>query len=132
MMLARLLGIDVPRIKRRGGFAVVAAMIGAMMAILAIGFAALAAHIALSRRFDPEIAALIVAGSLMVLALIALLVARQVLNKTQRELKSAVASSAAVAFVPTAASMAARHTRLAAVVGVASVGFWLARNAFRR
>lgn len=132
MMLARLLGIDVPRIKRRGGFAVVAAMIGAMMAILAIGFAALAAHIALSRRFDPEIAALIVAGSLMVLALIALLVARQVLNKTKRELKSAVASSAAVAFVPTAASMAARHTRLAAVVGVASVGFWLARNAFRR
>ena len=103
-----------------------------MMAILAIGFAALAGHIALSRRFDPEIAALIVAGSLMVLALIALLVARQVLKKTQRELKAAVASSAAVAFVPTAASMAARHTRLAAVVGVAGVGFWLARNAFRR
>ena len=132
MMLARLLGIDVPRIKRRGGLAVVAAMIAAMMAILAIGFAALAGHIALSRRFDPEIAALIVAGSLMVLALIALLVARQVLKKTQRELKAAVASSAAVAFVPTAASMAARLTRLAAVVGVAGVGFWLARNAFRR
>lgn len=132
MMLARLLGIDVPRIKRRGGLAVVAAMIAAMMAILAIGFAALAGHIALSRHFDPEIAALIVAGSLLVLALIALLVARQVLNRTQRELRSAVASSAAVAFVPTAASMAARHTRLAAVIGVASVGFWLARNAFRR
>lgn len=132
MMLARLLGIDAPRIKRRGGFAVVAAVIAAMMAILAIGFAALAGHIALSRRFDPEIAALIVAGSLMVLALIAFLVARQVLKKTQRELKSAVASSAAVAFIPTAASMAARHTRLAAVVGVAGVGLWLARNAFRR
>lgn len=132
MMLARLLGIDVPRIKRRGGFAVVAAMIAAILAILAIGFASLAGHIALSRRFDPEIAALIVAGTLMVLAVIALFVARQVLHRTQRELKSAVASSAAIAFVPTAASMATKHTRLAAVIGLAGVGFWLARNGFRR
>ncbi len=132
MMFARLLGIDVSRIKRRGGFAVVAAMIAALMAMLAIGFAALAGHITLSRHFDPEVAALIVAGSLMVLALIALLVARQVLSRTQRELRSAVASSAAVAFVPTAASMAAKHTKLASIVGVAAIGFWLARNAFRR
>ncbi len=132
MMFAHLLGIDVSRIKRRGGIAVAAAMVAALAAILAIGFAALAGHIALSRHFAPEIAALIVAGSLMVLTLIALLIARQLLDRAQRELRAAVASSAAVAFAPTAASMAAKHTRLAAVVGVAAIGFWLARNAGRR
>lgn len=132
MILARLLGIDMPRLKRRGGFAAAAATVAVMMATLAVGFVAFAAHIALARHYEPEVAALIVAGSLFLIALVALLLARQVLKRAQRELRSAVASSAAVAFVPTAASMAAKHTRLAAVIGVASIGFWLARNALRR
>lgn len=132
MILARLLGIDAPRLKRRGSLAAAAATVAVMMATLAVGFAAFAAYIALARYYDPDVAALIMAGILFLIAVTALLVARQVLKRAQRELRSAVASSAAVAFVPTAASMAARHTRLAAVVGVASIGFWLARNALRR
>ncbi|SCM75792.1 hypothetical protein KL86PLE_30239 [uncultured Pleomorphomonas sp.] len=132
MNVARLFGVDVPHLKRRGGLAAVAAAIAVVTAVLAVGFAAFAGHIALSRRFDPEIAALIVAGSLLLIALIALVVARLVLNKAQREMKAAISSSAAVAFAPTALSLASRHTRLAAVVAAVGVGFWLARNATRR
>lgn len=132
MSIARLIGIDVPRLRRRGGVAVVAGAIAAIMATLAVAFAAFAGYIALARRFDMEIAALIVAGSLLFLALIALVIARQVLKRAQREMRAAVSSSAVMAFAPTAVSMAARHTRLAAVVAAVGMGFWLARNATRR
>lgn len=132
MSIARLIGIDVPRLRRRGGVALVAGAIAAIMATLAVAFAAFAGYIALARRFDMEIAALIVAGSLLILALIALVIARQVLKRAQREMRVAVSSSAVMAFAPTAVSMAARHTRLAAVVAAVGMGFWLARNATRR
>ena len=132
MSIARLLGVNVPHLKRRGGIAVVTATIALVMATLAVAFAAFAGYIALCRRFEPEIAALIVAGALLFIALIALLVARHVMNKAQRDMRTAISSSAVVAFAPTAASLAARHTRLAAVVAAVGVGFWLARNATRR
>ena len=132
MSLARLFGVDVARLKRRGGIAVATAAIAIMMATLAVAFAAFAGYIALCRRFEPEIAALIVAGSLLFMALIALVVARFVLNRARRDMRTAISSSAVVAFAPTAASLAARHTRLAAVVAALGVGFWLARNATRR
>lgn len=132
MSLARLFGVDVARLKRRGGIAAATAAIAIMMATLAVAFAAFAGYIALCRRFEPEIAALIVAGSLLFMALIALVVARFVLNRARRDVRTAISSSAVVAFAPTAASLAARHTRLAAVVAALGVGFWLARNATRR
>lgn len=132
MSVARLLGVDMSGIKRRGGIAVAAAVVATIMATLAVAFAALAGHIALARRFDPEIAALIVAGSLLLIALIAWVVARQMLKRARRDIRSAVSSSAIVAFAPTAASMASRHTRIAAVAAALGVGFWLARNATRR
>lgn len=131
-MIARLLGIDMPRLKRRGGFAVAAAVVAMLMATLAVGFAAFAGYVALSRHFDPEIAALIVAGTLLFIALIAMLIAQRTLNLARREMRAAVSSSAAVAFAPTAASMALRHSRVAAVVGVLGLGFWLARTIGRR
>ncbi len=132
MIVARLFGIDLPRLKRRCGLVAAAAAIVAILVTLAIGFAAFAGHIALSRRFDPEIAALIVAGSLLLLALIVGLVARYALIKARREMKAAISTSAAVAFAPTAASLATRHTRLAAVAAAVGIGFWLARTATRR
>lgn len=132
MILARLLGLDLPRLKRRSGFAIAAAFIAAVLAALATGFAAFAGYIELTHHFRPEIAALIVAGVLLLVALIALLTAQVVLNRAQREMKAAISSSAAVALAPTAASLAARHTRLAAVIAAVGVGFWLARNATRR
>ena len=131
-MIARLLGIDMPRLKRRGGFAVAAAVVAVLMVTLAVGFTAFAGYVALSRRFDPEIAALIVAGTLLFIALIAMLIAQRTLNLARQEMRAAVSSSAAVAFAPTAASMALRHTRVAAVVGVLGLGFWLARTVGRR
>lgn len=132
MSVARLLGVDVSGIKRRGELAFVATVIATMMATLAVAFAAFAGHIALSRHFEPEISALIVAGLLLLAALIAVLVARQVLRRARREMRAAVSSSAIMAFAPTAASMASRHTRLAAVAAALGIGFWLARNATRR
>ncbi len=132
MSIARLIGIDVPRLRRRGGVAVVAGAIAAVMATLAVAFAAFAGYIALARRLDMVNAALIVAGVLIFIALIALLVARQVLKRARREMRAAVSSSAVMAFAPTAVSMAARHTRLAAVIAAVGMGFWLARNATRR
>jgi NhaP-type Na+/H+ or K+/H+ antiporter len=132
MSIARLFGIDLPHLRRRGSVAVAASLIALVMAILAVGFAALAGYIALSRHFDPEIAALIMAGSLLLIAVIALLAARYVLHKARREMRAAVSTSAIVAFAPTAASLAARHTRVAAVIAAVGIGFWLARNATRR
>lgn len=132
MNVARLIGIDVPRLRRRGGVAVVAGAIAAVMVTLAVAFAAFAGYIALARHFDMEIAALIVAGSLLLIGLIALAIARLMLNRARREMRAAVSSSAIMAFAPTAASMAARHTRLAAVVAAVGMGFWLARNVTRR
>ena len=132
MILARLLGVDLSRLKRRGGIVAVAAAFAAVMATLAIAFAAFAGYIALARHFRPENAALIVAGVLLLLALIGLLVVRQVAARAQREMRNAMASSAAVAFAPTAASMAFKHTRLAAVAVVAGLGFWLARSLVKR
>lgn len=132
MNAARLFGLDMPRLRRRGSIAVVATAIAAIMATLAVGFAAFAGYLALCRHFEPEIAALIVAGSLVVVALIGLVVARQVLKRARRDMKAALRSSAIVAFAPTAASMASRHTRLAAVAAALGVGFWLARNATKR
>ncbi len=132
MSIARLFGINLPNLRRRGSFAVAASLIAVVMAMLAVGFAAFAGYIALSRHYDPEIAALIMAGSLLLIAVIALLAARYVLNKAQREMKAAISASAIVAFAPTAASLAARHTRVAAVVAAVGIGFWLARNAIRR
>ncbi|WP_026783064.1 hypothetical protein [Pleomorphomonas koreensis] len=132
MILARLLGVDLSRLKRRGGIVAAAAAFAAVMATLAIAFAAFAGYIALARHFRPENAALIVAGVLLFLALIGLLIVRQVAARARREMRSAVASSAAVAFAPTAASMAVKHTRLAAVAVLAGLGFWLARNVAKR
>lgn len=132
MTVARLFGVDLPRLRRRGGAAFVAAVLATIATTLAFAFAALAGYIALTRRFDPEIAALIVAGALLLVAIIALVIACQVLKRARREMRTAVSSSAIVAFAPTAVSMAARHTRLAAVAAALGVGFWLARNATRR
>jgi len=132
MTIARLFGVDIPRLKRRGRVAFVATMIATITATLAVAFATLAGYVALTRRFDPEIAALIVAGALLLVAIIALVIACQVLKRARREMKTAMSSSAIVAFAPTAVSMAARHTRLAAVAAALGIGFWLARHATRR
>lgn len=132
MSIARLFGVDLSSIKRRGGFALVAAAIAAVAATLAVAFAAFAAYIGISRHFEPEISALIVAGGLLLVSVIALLVARLVLGRARREMRVAVSSSAIMALAPTAASMASRHTRLAAVAAAIGIGFWLARNAVRR
>ena len=132
MNVARLIGIDVPRLKQRGGVAVVAGAIAAVLVTLAVAFAAFAGYIALARRFEMEIAALIVAGLLLLVGLIALVIARKMLKSAQREMRAAVSSSAVMAFAPTAVSMAARHARLAAVVAAVGMGIWLARNVTRR
>lgn len=129
MSLARLIGLNAPRLKRRWGVAAAAAGVAAIMASLAVGFAAFSAYIALCHRFEPEIAALIVAGALLFLTLTAVVIAQIAVTRARREVKVAVQSSALVAFAPTVASMASRHTRLAAVVAAVGVGIWLARSA---
>lgn len=132
MSLARLIGLDAPRLKRRWGVAAAAAGVAAIMASLAVGFAAFAAYIALCHRFEPEIASLIVAGGLIFLTLTAIVIAQISLSRASRDMKAAVQSSAIVAFAPTVASMASRHTRLAAVAGAVGIGIWLARSATKR
>lgn len=124
-----LLGLDVGLIRRRGTIVAAAATIAAMGGLVAFGFAAWAAQIALAHRFEPEIAALIVAGIAALLALAAAVAAALVVARTRREVGRAVAASAVATLAPPAVSLALRHTRLAAVVTAVGVGFWLARRA---
>lgn len=126
---ARLLGIDVGLLRRRGAMVAGAGSLAAVAVTLAVGFAAGAAQIALSRQFPPEIAALIVAGGAAMVALVAAITIVLVLRRTRREVGRAVAASAVVTLAPPAVSLAARHTRLAAVATAIGVGFWLARRA---
>lgn len=125
----RLVGFDLDLIRRRTGLIVIGAAVAAPSALIAFGFAAHAAEIALTTRVSPQVAALVVAGVAALIAIVALVAVVLVVRRTKREVTRAIAASAVVAAAPTAASLAARHTRLAAVVTAAGVGWWLAHRA---
>lgn len=131
MRVSRLFGIDGTHIKRRGGIAAVAGVVAAITGGLALAFAALSAHLALSRHYAPEIAALLVAAGALVIAIIACLVARRMMARARRDLEAQIASSATVALAPAAFSMARNHTKLFAAVAALGAGFWIARRARR-
>jgi len=128
MKVGRLFGIDGHRLRRRGGIVAAAALAAIVTGTLALGFAALAAHIALSRYYEPESAALMVAGSALLIMLIACLVARLTLSRARRQLETQIASSVTVALAPAAFSMARKHTRLFALAVAAGAGFWAVRR----
>ena len=125
----RLVGFDVDLIRRRTGLVLIGAAIAAPSALIALGFAARAAEIALTARLSPEIAALVVAGMAALIATVAVVAVLLVIRRTKREVTRAVATSAVVAVAPTATSLALRHTRLAAVATAAGIGWWLAHRA---
>lgn len=132
MTPSRPFGIDLTGVWRHGGIAAAAAVAAVILALLTAGFLAVAGYIALTRRFDAEIAALIVAGGLFLLLLLVVLTIRRAMTEARREMRAALSSNAMLALVPTAASLAGKHTRLAAVIAAAGVGFWLARDAGKR
>lgn len=129
MRLGRLLGINGPRLGRLGSAAAMAAIVAAITGTIAVAFAALAAHIALSRHYTPEIAALMVAGGGLLIAVIACLIANAKLSRAKREFEAQLASSATVALAPAAFTMARKHTKLFAVAAALGAGFWMARKA---
>ncbi|MEA4837414.1 MAG: hypothetical protein VB101_03920 [Rhodospirillaceae bacterium] len=129
MTAFRPFGLDLTGAWRQGGIAVAAIAAAAILATLAAGFMAMAGYIALTRRFDAEIAALIVAGALLVLALLAVLIVPYATKRARREVGTALSSNAILALVPVAVSLASKHTRIAAVIAAAGIGFWLARDA---
>lgn len=128
MTAARLLGLDVGLIGRRGTAVGILAVFAGSSLLVALGFAARAGEIVLSRHFDPEIAALIVAASALVVVLVAALAMTLVLRRTRREVKRAVAASTMVTLAPPALSFALKHKEVAAVALAAGLGFWLTRR----
>jgi hypothetical protein len=126
---SRLFGLDGDLLRRRGALAVAAAALAGTAAVLALGCLAWAGQIALARHHPPEIAALIVAAVAAGVAIVAALGCAAVVARTRREVGRAVAASAVATVAPAAVSLALRHTRLAGVVAVAGLGFWLARRA---
>lgn len=129
MRVLRLLGIDGTRIRRRSGLAAAAALLAAVAGSLALAFAAYAAHLALSRHYDPEFAALMVAAGALAVALVACLIASVMVARARRDIETQIASSATVALAPAAFSMARNHTGLFAAALALGAGFWLARRA---
>lgn len=132
MTAFRPFGFDLTEARRQGGIAAAAIAASTILAILAAGFLAMAGYLALTRRFDAEIAALIVAGVLFVLALLTVLIIPYAMKRARREVGTALSSNAMLALVPVAVSLAGKHARVAAVIAAAGVGFWLARDAGKR
>lgn len=125
---SRLFGIDGSLLRRRGAIAVAVAATAGLAVVIAVGCLAWAGQIALSRHYPPEIAALIVAAIATVVAVLAAIVLFSVVSRTRREIGRAVAASTVATVAPVAVSLAVRHTRLAGMVAVAGIGFWLARR----
>lgn len=123
-----LIGFDGDLLRRRGVAAGVLAGVVALAVLVIVGALAAAGQIALTRRFDPDIAALIVAGVAAAVALLAAIGFAVVLGRTRRDVKKAVRASAVATLAPPALSLALRHKRLAGVALAAGVGFWLARR----
>jgi chromate transport protein ChrA len=128
MTLARLFGLDFDLVRRRGMVVTIAAAVAGLALVVAVIFMAMAVQIALAHHVSPEAAALIVAAVAMVVAIAAAVTLTVMVRRTRREIGSAVAASTVVSLAPTAFSLARRHTRLAAMVTAAGVGFWLARR----
>lgn len=128
MRLRRLFGINGSRLGKLGGAAAMAAIVAAITGTIAIAFAALSAHIALSRYYAPEIAALMVAGGGLLIAVVASLIVHAKLSRARREFEAQLAASAAVALAPTAFALARKHTGLLAVAAALGAGFWMARR----
>lgn len=128
MSAARWLGVDLDLVRRRSGYALAAGGVAASAAFLALAYVARAGEIVLAARFGLEVAALVVAAIAALVALAGALTAVLVLRRTRHEVSRAVAASAVVAAAPTAATLALRHTRLAAAVAAVGVGYWLARR----
>ncbi len=128
MSIARLVGFDVALLRRRGALLLAGGTVAAAALLVALGFAARAAEMALSRHYDPETAALVVAGSAFALVVATVVAMAVMVRRTRREVGRAVRTSAMVTLGPPAVSLAVRHAGLAAVAVVAGLGFWLARR----
>lgn len=128
MSARNLVGFDGDLLRRRGAAAGVLAGVVALAVLVIVGALAAAGQIALARRFDPDVAALIVAGVAAGVAVMAAIGFALVLRRTRRDVEKAVRASAVATLAPPALSLALRHKTLAGVAIAAGVGFWLARR----
>lgn len=112
--------------------------IGVIVAVLFVSLAAtflgVAAYAALAARFDPWLAALIVAGIAMLIAIIAIFVAIRQADRLSREVNVAVKSSAVALAAPTALRLARSNVKITAGILAAGVlvALWRARNSASR
>lgn len=128
MMLTRLFGIDLSQMTSRGRWIIVIVALAAVFGVVGVAFASLAIALALAEHYDPKYAALIVALGLFLLTAICAVLAVWYTERTRREFRQAMANSAMATFGPPALTVAIRHSRLASMVAVAGIGFWLARR----
>lgn len=117
------LGVETTLLSRRFRLFAVGALVGTVLVLLAVGFMAFAAYLALLAALAPWQAALIVGAGALVFGGLLLLVAIKALNRAADQIQDAVKTNALVRAAPIAARLVISSPRLiaAAAAVVAAV-----------
>jgi hypothetical protein len=113
------LGVETALVSRRFRLFAVGALIGAVLLLLAAGFLAFAAYLALLAALSPWQAALVVGVCALAFGGLLLVVAMKSLSRAAEQVQEAVKSNVLVRAAPVAARLAIRSPRL--IVGVAAL-----------
>lgn len=113
------IGLETAILSRRFRLFAFAALIGAALVVLATGFLAFAAYLALLDHLAPWLAALAVAGGALVVGAILLVVAVKAFGRAADQVQAAVSSNTLVRAAPFAARFAVRNPRLVAGLAAA-------------
>ena len=108
------------------------AVFAALALLVGFGFLATAGYIALLDHLAPRLAALAVGGGAVVIALVAALIGRALINGGARRLKTAISSSALVAVAPHAVKFGLRNARLVGLASTAAATYFALRGARRQ
>lgn len=114
------LGVETAVLSRRFRLFTLGALIGAALVVLATGFLAFAAYLALLVQLAPWQAALAVAGGAIVIGAILLAIAAKAFAQATEQFQIAVKNNTLVLAAPFAARLAVRNPRLVAGLAAAA------------
>jgi len=114
------LGLETAVLSRHFRLFALAALVGAALVIMATGFLAFAAYLALLDHLAPWLAALAVAGAALVVGAILLVVAVKAFGRASDQVQVAVQSNTLVRAAPFVAQFTVRNPRLVAGVAAAA------------
>ena len=113
------LGLETAVLSRRFRLFALGALAGAVLVLLALGFFAFSAYLALLAHLEPWQAAFCVGGGALVLGAILLLVATTALNRAANQVQAAVKTNVVVRAAPVVARLVIQSPRL--IAGVAAL-----------